>query len=92
MHLGATGFDAGSGTYSGPLIDFANGLSGFHIVFGDHTNFQVSTSINGALVVENLSKGVTYARVDMIAVPWTGAVVDASTTFISTRPTPWPRR
>ena len=82
-HLGATGFDAGTDTYSGPLITMANGLSGFHIVFGDHTDFAVNTVINGARVVENRSKGLTYARVDLLVVPWTGVVVESSVSIIS---------
>ncbi len=50
---------------SGPLIDFANAVSGFDIIFGDHTDIQYSGTINGALVIENLSKGVGYAKINL---------------------------
>jgi len=65
-HLGVAGFDGG-GNAQGPLIDFANGVSGFDVIFGDHTNVEFSDEINGALVVENRSKGRTYARVNVVA-------------------------
>ncbi|MCK6589685.1 MAG: 5'-nucleotidase C-terminal domain-containing protein, partial [Polyangiaceae bacterium] len=82
-HLGATTFDPGTGTYTGPLIDFANGISGFHAVFGDHTDVEVNTVVNGALVVENKSKGRTYARVALKVVPYSGALVSSSAQFIT---------
>ncbi len=65
-HLGVAGFDPG-GNAQGPLIDFANGVSGFDVIFGDHTNVEFTDEINGALVVENRSKGRTYARVNVVA-------------------------
>ena len=65
-HLGVVGFDGG-GNAQGPLIDFANGVSGFDVIFGDHTNIEFTDEINGALVVENRSKGRTYARVSVVA-------------------------
>jgi 5'-nucleotidase len=82
-HLGASSFDAASGTYGGKLLDFASGLSGFHAVFGDHTDFEVNTVVNGALVVENKSKGRTYSRVELEVVPYSGALVSSSVTFIT---------
>ncbi|MCH7586326.1 MAG: 5'-nucleotidase C-terminal domain-containing protein, partial [Acidobacteria bacterium] len=65
-HLGVTGFDGG-GNAEGPLIDFANGVNGFDLILGDHTNFEFSKEINGALVVENRSRGRTYARISITA-------------------------
>jgi 5'-nucleotidase len=82
-HLGATSFNAAAGTYGGPLLDFANGLSGFHAVFGDHTDVEVNAVVNGAIVVENKSKGRTYSRVSLKVVPYTGAVVSSSVTFVT---------
>ena len=82
-HLGATGFDVATSTYSGPLSDFANGVDGFHVVVGDHTNFEVSAVINGALVVQNRSKGAAYARIALQVVPLTGVVVSSSVTFVT---------
>jgi 5'-nucleotidase len=63
-HLGVVGVDAG-GHPIGPLVDFARGLEGADVVLGDHTDFKVATRINGALVVENRSKGATYARIKL---------------------------
>ncbi len=60
-HKGVTGFNA-DGSPKGELIDFANALSGYHIIFGDHTDVQWSGTINGALVSENRSKGVGYSK------------------------------
>lgn len=60
-HLGIEGTDA-SGAPSGPLTDFARSVRGFDLILGDHTNVQYQNKINGALVVENLSKGASYAR------------------------------
>ncbi len=63
-HMGVTDFDA-SGAPMGPLVDLANGVRGFDVIVGDHTNVEFAGEINGALVVENRSKGRTYARVDV---------------------------
>lgn len=82
-HLGATAFNAGDGTWTGPLIDFAEGIEGFHVVVGDHTNIAVNTVVNDALVVENLSKGVSYARIRMQVVPLTGVVISRSAEIVS---------
>lgn len=83
VHQGATLCDAMTQKCSGPLIDFAKGLTGFHVVFGDHTDIQVNEIINGARVVENRSKGLTYARVNMSVIPWTGFVTKSSTQIVS---------
>jgi 5'-nucleotidase len=56
-HLGIT--DAAAGT--GPLTEFASQVSGFDVIFGDHTDVQFQAVINGALVIENRSKGQTYS-------------------------------
>ncbi len=63
-HMGITGFDGG-GNAVGPLVDLANGVDGFDLIVGDHTNAEFSETINGAQVVENRSRGRTYARVSM---------------------------
>lgn len=62
VHMGATGTDP-SGSPTGPLMDLARGLQGFDVVLGDHTNVRLTQTINDALVVESLSSGGTYARV-----------------------------
>ena len=78
-HLGVTGFDGADPV--GPLVDFANGVTGFDLIFGDHTNVEFAGEINGALVVENRSKGRTYARV-VVTVDRKGNVSDRSATFV----------
>jgi len=61
-HLGAT---AGTLTSpSGPLVDLANNVTNVDAVIGDHTDFQVATTLsNGVLVTENRSKGIRFTRV-----------------------------
>jgi 2',3'-cyclic-nucleotide 2'-phosphodiesterase (5'-nucleotidase family) len=64
------------------LIDFANNVGGFDLIIGDHTNVEYSGIHGKALVVENLSKGVTYARVQMTVDPHNGRVIDRSVDFV----------
>lgn len=80
-HLGVTGFDT-DGNPVGPLIDFASKLHGFDIIFGDHTNVEFSGIINKALVVENRSRGRTYARVDLTVKKKNGKVLASSVEFV----------
>ncbi|MCK6550156.1 5'-nucleotidase C-terminal domain-containing protein [Myxococcota bacterium] len=80
-HMGATGFVDGQPV--GPLIDFANALEGFDVVLGDHTNVQVNTVINGALVVENRSAGVTYARTTVLFDRWTREVTSRTAELVT---------
>ncbi len=58
-HLGVDGVDA-AGNAFGPLIDFAESMHGFDIIFGDHTNVEFSGVINNALVVENRSRASAH--------------------------------
>ena len=62
-HKGFRGFDA-NGVAFGELTDFTQGVDPalVDVVFGDHTDIQYSTTINGILVHENRSKGATYAK------------------------------
>jgi 2',3'-cyclic-nucleotide 2'-phosphodiesterase (5'-nucleotidase family) len=83
IHAGVTGVDSQTGEHFGPLIDFANNVGGYDIIFGDHTDFEFSGVINNALVVENRSKGRTYARVGLTVDPFNGRVVDRSVEFIT---------
>ena len=80
-HLGVTGFDA-EGNPFGPLIDFASNVGSFDIIFGDHTNVEFAGIINNALVVENRSRGRTYARVDLTVDPHNGRVMNRSVEFV----------
>ena len=81
-HKGVTAFDA-AGNAEGPLVDFAEALQGFHLVIGDHTDVQWSGEINGALVFENRSRGVTYSRTNLTIHRGTGAVVSRTHEFVS---------
>lgn len=48
-------------TSTGPLVDFARGVTGFDVVLGDHTGVQYSGTVGGALVSENKGKGGSYS-------------------------------
>src|SRR5439155_20149530 len=63
VHMGA--LLVNNGVPSGPLADFAKGVMGVDLILGDHTDVMVNTTINGIPVIENRSKGVTYARVQL---------------------------
>lgn len=79
-HLGIEG---GSGaTAIGPLVDFANAVSGFTAIYGDHTNVRYEAVINGQLVVENLSKGGTYSRTDLVVRRGTADLLSRTNAFV----------
>ncbi len=59
--------DKGVTSVSGPdatgaLVDFANAVSGFDVIFGGGTDIAYSGTVNGQLVVENRSRGVSYSK------------------------------
>lgn len=83
VHMGATGVDA-AGAPVGPLIDFANGVAGFDVIVGDHTNVPVNAVVNGALVVENKSTGLTYARIRVSVSSATGRPLSPATAELVT--------
>jgi 5'-nucleotidase len=78
-HFGVRGFT--NGEPFGELIDFANNVGGFDVIFGDHTDIQFQAVINGQLVHENRSFGAGYARTS-ITVSSNGKVTDRSVTFV----------
>ena len=81
-HKGIRGFNP-DGSAFGELIDFANGVAAgqIDVIFGDHTDFQYSAiHQDRILVVENKSKGATFAEVDL-EVDGKGKVVSRSATF-----------
>ncbi len=80
-HLGIEGKDP-SGAPTGPLTDFASAVHGFDLILGDHTNVQYKDEINGALVIENLSKGATYARTTLHYDRRHGGDVTATSEFV----------
>lgn len=80
-HKGVRGFDGG-GAAVGELIDFAEQLENVDVVLGDHTDFQYAGIHGGALVVENRSKGLTYAKTQLTVVPGAG-VTARSVSFVT---------
>lgn len=88
-HMGVTGFDA-TGAPFGPLIDFAKAVNKegkkhpkIDVIIGDHTDIQFSGIINGAMVYENRSKGLTYAKADLTVDTKEHRVVSQSVTFVT---------
>lgn len=81
-HMGVRGFDQ-NGEPFGELIDFAENVGGFDLIVGDHTDVEFSGVINNALVVENRSKGRTYARIGFTVDPRNGRVIDRSAEFVT---------
>lgn len=80
-HMGVRGFTAGAPF--GELVDFANNVGGFDVIFGDHTDVQYSGVINGQLVHENRSFGVTYAKTLLSVRPGNGQVTARSVSFVT---------
>ena len=82
-HMGITGFDSVTGEPYGPLVDFASNVGGFDVIVGDHTDFQFSGIINNALVYENRSKGLTYARARLTVELKNKKVLNRSVEFVT---------
>lgn len=80
-HLGATFVDP-AGNPSGPLLDFAAGVNEFNVIVGDHTDTRVAKFVNGAAVVENQSKGRTYAKILLKVWPKTGVIANSDVSFV----------
>lgn len=88
-HMGVTGFDP-QGKPFGPLIDFAQAVNPennknqkIDVIIGDHTDFQFSGLINGALVYENRSRGLTYAKAKLVVDAENKKILDKSVTFVT---------
>jgi 2',3'-cyclic-nucleotide 2'-phosphodiesterase (5'-nucleotidase family) len=81
-HMGVTHIDPATGEASGPLIDLANNVGGIDLILGDHTDFQYSGIHNNALVIENRSKGATYARATFEVDPHNGRVVSREMEYV----------
>jgi 5'-nucleotidase len=82
-HLGVTRVDPNTGSASGPLIDFAESVGGYDVIFGDHTDFKYSGVIGNTLVVENRSKGLTYAKVNLSVDPISGRIAGRTIEFVT---------
>jgi 2',3'-cyclic-nucleotide 2'-phosphodiesterase (5'-nucleotidase family) len=82
-HKGIRGFNA-DGTAFGELVDFANGVnpSLIDVIVGDHTDFQYSALHNGILAVENRSKGIRYAKIQLTVDRETG-LTSKSVSFVT---------
>jgi 5'-nucleotidase len=83
-HKGIRGVDIDGNTF-GELIDFTEGLTPglVDVVLGDHTDNKYSDTINGVLVHENKSKGITYAKTLLEVQPGRGGeVLNKSVTFV----------
>jgi 2',3'-cyclic-nucleotide 2'-phosphodiesterase (5'-nucleotidase family) len=80
------------GVPSGELIDFANAADSslIDVVIGDHTDVQFSGTINGILVHENRSFGLTYAKTLLQVQPGAGgeagSVLGKSVSFVTPGP------
>ena len=81
-HMGVTGTDA-AGAPSGPLVDFAKAVHGYDVILGDHTDIQYRERINDALVLENRSKGATYARTTLTVEQGRGNVLASESEFVT---------
>ena len=89
-HKGVRGFT--NGEPHGELIDFAKSVdpSLIDVVVGDHTDVQYSGTINGILVHENRSFGLTYAKTLLQVQPGArgeaGSVLSKAVTFVTPSP------
>ncbi len=81
IHAGVRGFDS-AGQPFGELIDFANNVGGFDVIFGDHTDIQYAGVHNDQLVIEAKSKGASYASTTLSVDPSTGRVLDRDAQFV----------
>jgi 2',3'-cyclic-nucleotide 2'-phosphodiesterase (5'-nucleotidase family) len=81
-HKGVRGFDA-FGNPFGELIDFAEAVGGYDLIFGDHTDIEYSGIHGKALVSMNRSKGVSYSRTTLQVDPVNGRIVDRSIAFVT---------
>lgn len=89
VHMGVTGFNPDTTPY-GPLVDFAaavgaqnTALRKVDVIIGDHTDIQFGGMINGILVHENRSKGLTYARTTITVDSFTKKVLNRTVTFVT---------
>jgi 5'-nucleotidase len=63
-HIGASAVGR-DGVPVGDLADLARAVRGVDVLVGDHTDVRVNALVNGVLVVENRSKGIEYAVIDV---------------------------
>jgi 2',3'-cyclic-nucleotide 2'-phosphodiesterase (5'-nucleotidase family) len=82
-HKGIRGLNP-DGSGFGELVDFAEAVEGVDVVIGDHTDFQYARVHGGALVVENKSKGLTYAKTQLTVVPGSGVTAKSASFVVPT--------
>jgi 5'-nucleotidase len=63
-HIGATAV-AADGRPRGPLDELARAVRGVDVLIGDHSDVSVNAVVNDVLVVENRSKGIEYAVIEV---------------------------
>jgi len=83
--LGMAGVDPDTGEPSGPLADFARSVEGFDLILGGDSDWpaELGWEINGALVVQSLPKGQSYARTKLTYDPTSGRVTGRSTELVT---------
>ncbi len=79
-HEGATGGTVSEPT--GPIVDFADALTGVDVVIGDHNDLQVdSLRPNGVLLTENRGRGLRFTRIRLVVDSSTKQVVYKTADF-----------
>ena len=82
-HKGIRGLNP-DGSGFGELVDFAEAVKGVDVVIGDHTDFQYARLHGDALVVENKSKGLTYAKTQLTVLPGSGVTAKSASFVVPT--------
>ncbi len=82
-HKGIRGLNPDGSGY-GEAVDFAEQLEGVDVVIADHTDFQYARVHGGALVVENRSKGLRYAKTQLTVVPGIGVTAKSASFVVPT--------
>jgi len=70
-----------AGAHTGPLIDFAQGLSGVDVVLGENDVNPTASQVGSTLVVENAWRGLSYGKT-LLEIAG-GRVASASATVVS---------
>ncbi len=67
----------------GELIEFARNVSGFAVIFGDHTGVQWSdVNVGGQIVLETKNNGASYARTRITWDTATKTIVEKQVQFV----------
>jgi 5'-nucleotidase len=83
-HIGANAASPPAAA-TGPLMDFAEALDGFHAVIGAHSHVNVdATTSDGTVVVQTAQNGGNYAKISLFLVPYSGYLIDSSGSLVTT--------